>query len=232
MEKINVCIWARVSTTIQEYTRQLNQLKLFCESQNYNVVKTFEEKQSGLKKAKDRPKLTEMLNYCGDKSNQIDMVIIDELSRLGRSVEIVTIIEKLNSLGVNVYAKKEGLNSLNPDKSENSTSMLIITISAGVAKAEVSTTKYRQLSGKKQGVKNGNYWGGGKLPYGYNHTKEGKRLVINDIEALTVNQIFTEFANGKGYHLIGKNLVLNEVKSKFNAKWSLSIVRRMLSNPI
>jgi DNA invertase Pin-like site-specific DNA recombinase len=228
--KTNVCIYARVSSTQQDYQRQLVQLTEYCQTHNMNLVKTFEEKLSGFQRV--RPALTELMEFVGNKANDIDTILIDELSRFGRSIQIVSTIEKLNAIGVNVFAKKEGLNSLMPDRSENSTAMLIITISAGIAKNEAYTMKYRQMSGRINSVKNGFHWGGLKLPYGYDKDLKTKRLYVNDIEANVVRQIFTDFANGQSYYTIGKNLIYNEVPTKLGGKWVISLIFRMLRNSI
>ena len=54
---MNVVIYSRVSTEEQEYQRQIDDLKKYAASQNWNVLKTFEEKESGLKAATERPQL-------------------------------------------------------------------------------------------------------------------------------------------------------------------------------
>ena len=49
-----VIIYARVSTAIQDYDRQIDELKEYANRMSYQVVKTFSEKVSGAKKAADQ----------------------------------------------------------------------------------------------------------------------------------------------------------------------------------
>ena len=53
-EKTKVCIYARVSTSKQDYDHQLLSLRNFAKKNSYNVVKEFTEKISGAKKIYDR----------------------------------------------------------------------------------------------------------------------------------------------------------------------------------
>ena len=58
-------IYARVSSVgdRQDTTRQLRDLEKYAGEHSLTVVKTFEEHVSGAKKTKDRPILTECLDY-------------------------------------------------------------------------------------------------------------------------------------------------------------------------
>ena len=70
---MRVVIYSRISTQIQDYKRQTEELKDYSHKMGYEVVKTFEEKISGGKNNEDRPKLMEMINFI--KENQIDKVL-------------------------------------------------------------------------------------------------------------------------------------------------------------
>ena len=74
-----VIIYARVSTTSQEYDRQLEELRAYCKSMGYEVVKEFAETASGAKKASDRVALSELLNYVD--THKVDKVVVYECSR-------------------------------------------------------------------------------------------------------------------------------------------------------
>ena len=47
---MNVVIYTRVSTSGQDYDRQISDLTDFCNKQGWNVSKVFSEKISGVKK--------------------------------------------------------------------------------------------------------------------------------------------------------------------------------------
>ena len=81
---MRVIIFSRVSTSIQDNQRQIDELTEYSQKMNFDVIKVFEEKISGGKKNEERPILLEMIQFV--KDNQIDKVLCWELSRLGRNV--------------------------------------------------------------------------------------------------------------------------------------------------
>lgn len=89
-----VVIYARVSTAIQDYDRQIDELKDYANRMNYQVVKVFSEKVSGAKKVAERNALSELLDYV--EAHHIDKVLIYECSRLSRRiVDFLQVIERL-----------------------------------------------------------------------------------------------------------------------------------------
>ena len=82
-------IYSRVSSLgeRQSNERQIEDLKILGKQKNYTIVKIYEEKISGAKKNVERPILTECLEYCFSKN--IRILLISELSRLGRNVDEV-----------------------------------------------------------------------------------------------------------------------------------------------
>ena len=75
-------IYARVSSVgdRQDTTRQIKDLEKYASENSIDIERVFEEHISGAKKTKDRPVLTECLDYCFN--NNIDMLLLSELSRL------------------------------------------------------------------------------------------------------------------------------------------------------
>ena len=84
MEKKKVVIYARVSTTVQEYSRQVEELKEYADKMGYEVVKTFTEKISGAKKVEDRRAMLNLLEYI--EEHNVDKILIYQCSRLSRRV--------------------------------------------------------------------------------------------------------------------------------------------------
>ena len=101
-------IYARVSSTTERQSteRQVADLKEYAAYSKMDVVKVFEEKISGAKKNAERPVLQQALDYC--KGEQIDMLLVSELSRLGRnSFEVMETIKWLVDSKINLYMQKE-----------------------------------------------------------------------------------------------------------------------------
>ena len=99
---IKTVIFARVSTSVQEYDRQVNELTALANGNGWSVEAVFAEKISGAKANTERTELLNMINYV--EANHIDKVLVTELSRLGRdTLQILEVIEMLNGKGFSLY---------------------------------------------------------------------------------------------------------------------------------
>ena len=147
--KTKVVIFSRVSTLVQDYTRQTNELMEYAEKMGYTVEKVFEEKISGAKKNEERKELMAMMTYI--KSNQIEKVLTWELSRIGRNaVQVLQVIEMLNEAKVSLYIKNYNLETLNPDGTVNPLSQFMVQILNSVNEMERQTIVQRLRSGYSQ----------------------------------------------------------------------------------
>ena len=151
---IRVVIYSRVSTNIQDYKRQTDELMEYSNKMGYKVVKTFEEKISGGKNNEDRPKLMEMIGFI--KSNQIDKVLCWELSHIGRNtIEVLKTIKLLNDNCISLYIKNYNIETLNDKCEVNTLSQFMIQILTSVSEMEKSTIRQRVKSGYDNFIKNG-----------------------------------------------------------------------------
>ena len=143
---MKVVIYARVSTVIQDYYRQIDELKDYANRMNYQVVKIFSEKVSGAKKIAERNALSELLDYV--RNNKIDKVLIYECSRLSRRiVDFLQVIEELNELKVSLYIHQNGLETLLQDGTINPIASLVLGIIAQFNSMERSLIRSRMESG-------------------------------------------------------------------------------------
>lgn len=95
---MRVVLFARVSTNIQDYDRQINELTRLAKRNGWEIVASFAEKVSGAKKNTERTELLRMVEYV--EVNNIDKVVVTELSRLGRdTLQVLEVIEMLNAKG-------------------------------------------------------------------------------------------------------------------------------------
>lgn len=149
-----VVIFARVSTSIQDYERQVNELTAVANSNNWNVAATFCEKISGAKKNTERMELTRMIDYV--RANNINIVLVTELSRLGRdTLQVLEVIEQFNKLGISLFIQNYHIETLNENGTINTMSQFLITILAEVARMERKTIRERVESGYKNYRANG-----------------------------------------------------------------------------
>lgn len=173
-----VVIFARVSTNIQDYERQINELTALSQRNNWIVSATFCEKVSGAKKNTERKELSKMIEYL--RSNNINMVVVTELSRLGRdTLQVLEVIEQLNKLGISLYIQNYHIETLTEDGGVNPMSQFLITILAEVARMERKTIRERVESGYNNYRANG-----GKVG-----RKEGYRKSDIDMKEQYVEEI-------------------------------------------
>ena len=165
-------IYSRVSSLgeRQSNERQIEDLKILGKQKNYTIVKIYEEKISGAKKNEERQVLTECLEYCF--SINVKILLISELSRLGRDVdEVLKNVMSCKENKLNVYFQKENLSIFDDSGKEHPFLTIFIAILGTVAQMERENIKFRLDSGRELYKR-----GGGKLgrKTGYRKSKEEK----------------------------------------------------------
>ena len=149
-----VVIYARVSTKLQEYDRQLSELREYAQRMDFEVVKEFSEKVSGAKSIAERQALTELLDFV--EVNKIDKVLIYECSRLSRrAVDFLTVIENLTARKISVYIHQNGFETLLPNGQPNPIAQLVLGILAQFNSMERSLIRSRMESGYNHHRANG-----------------------------------------------------------------------------
>ena len=145
-ERTKVVIYARVSTSTQDYTRQITELRNYAWKQNYKIVKEFSEKISGGKKIEERAAIRELLDFV--KTNKVEKVLVYECSRLSRrQLDFLSIIEQLTEAGVSLYILQNGLETLLPDGRPNPIANLCFGIIAEFNNLEKHLIRARMASG-------------------------------------------------------------------------------------
>ena len=134
--------YARVSTEAQNLDRQLDAL------QKYGVDIIFNEKMTGTKR--ERPELTKLL----DRITEGDTVVIESLSRLGRSTkDLIELTELFEKKGVHLVSLKESIDT------STSTGKLLFTLMSAIAQFErdviADRTKEGLRSARARGRKGG-----------------------------------------------------------------------------
>ena len=147
MEKVVLLV--RVSTDKQEYRRQINELKGFCQKMDWEIAEIFANKVSGAETIENRTEIVEMVEFV--RKNKVKRVVCLEISRLGRNtLEALKVIQILNENKVSLYIKNYSLETLNTDGSVNPIASLICTILLEIASMERLTIRERMNSGRTQ----------------------------------------------------------------------------------
>jgi DNA invertase Pin-like site-specific DNA recombinase len=144
--KTPVCILVRVSTTKQDYNRQITDLQNYCDQLNYDVVHTIKSIVTGNTTNKNREDIQELLKLA--KAKVFDKVIVTEISRLGRRPnEIRSVLDELHTKGISVVFRQLGVESLDQDGKEGLISRLIVSIHSEIALNERELLSQRVKSG-------------------------------------------------------------------------------------
>ena len=134
--------YCRVSTEEQVLDRQLESLK------KYNCDEIFMEKITGTKA--NRPEL----NKLKEKVREEDIVVIESLSRLGRSTKnLLELVEYFKGRKVKLISTKENIDT------ESATGQLLLTVLSAISQFErdltVERTKEGLVAARARGRKGG-----------------------------------------------------------------------------
>lgn len=104
-------IYARASKKEQTTIQQIEQLKDYCNKNNIEIFKIYEENISGAKIS--RPQLDLMLKDMRDR--KFEAVIVLKYDRLGRStIHLLQVLEEMKNLGVRLIATTQNIDTSNP----------------------------------------------------------------------------------------------------------------------
>jgi DNA invertase Pin-like site-specific DNA recombinase len=150
-------IYSRVSSESQDYQRQINNLKEIAEQKGWILNRTFAEKVTGLSEANQRNEFRKLMEYI--KSNNINVVMVSEVSRLGRRVlDILQTVEILHRQGVAIFIQQFNMISIDNGKENPMVMMLLQMLSIG-AQLEHSQRAERQKQGIQIAKLQGKYHG-------------------------------------------------------------------------
>lgn len=122
--------YARVSTEQQNLERQIDALN------QYGVDTLFTEKMSGTKK--ERPELDKVRL----KARAGDTVVIESLSRLGRSTkDLLNLVDEFDKAGIQLVSLKENVDTKTP------TGKLLLTVLSAICQFERDLTVQRTNEG-------------------------------------------------------------------------------------
>lgn len=164
--------YARVSTEQQNLDRQLDALK------KYGCDMIYNEKMTGTKR--DRPELSKLL----DRMTEGDTVVIESLSRLGRSTkDLIELVEHFEQKGVHLVSLKESIDT------STSTGKLLFTLMSAIAQFERDVIADRTREGLRSARARGRM--GGRPKTNPRAVKKAVKLYntkqysIKEIEELT-----------------------------------------------
>lgn len=219
---MNGVIYARYSSDNQREESiegQLRECMEFAERQGITVVGNYIDRALSAK-TDDRPDFQRMIK---DSAKQLfDVVIVWKLDRFSRNrYDSAYYKMLLKKNGVKVISAKENIS----DRPEG---ILLESMLEGYAEFYSAELSEKILRGLKENALKCKY-NGGALPLGY-VTDSEQRYVIEPIEAQTVREIFTLYADGITAKEICNGLNARGIKTKNNGAFNKNSLHRMLRN--
>jgi DNA invertase Pin-like site-specific DNA recombinase len=222
---IKVAAYCRVSTDAEDQANSLQSQKTYFnnyirENKNWKFVGIYADEGISGTQAKKRPAFMQMVHDA--ESRHIDLILTKEISRFARNtVDSLQYTRQLKALGIGVIFINDNINTLDADAE------LRLTIMSSIAQEEVRKTSERVKWGQKRRMEQGVVFGNGV--YGF-HLMNGQ-LSINEDEAKVVRLIYHKFlTEGKGTHIIARELREEGYPSKKKKEWSSPNILNILRN--
>ncbi|WP_167618030.1 recombinase family protein [Maribellus sediminis] len=228
--------YMRVSTTNQDLKRQVEKYKEFCTTKGYTALHPIED--FGKTGANfERAGFQQLMQLT---TNDADLVVISELSRLSRKEEILDTLNSVQSI------ISKGLKLLfldNPEKIYEGTleltEVLLLSVAAYGAAQERLTTKRRNTEGKSVLFDNvPNAIVDGKIPYGFkkipnNNGKHPKYLLaFDENEARVVRAMFNLVVKGSSVAEVARRLYDTDRRNRNGEIFTKQALSKLFSNPI
>lgn len=217
-------IYLRVSTLDQDYERQRVELSKLAEALGYNVIATYEEKKSAVKKMDTREELTEMRALT---KQDVDTIFVWDISRLSRNtLDFINLVNEFANKGINIYFKDRNIQTLDSNGRIDPIMQMFLYMSGVFAQMEIEGLKARAKSGTALKKQTGEIAYSSHPPLGYKLVN--KKLVIDENDADTVKYIFNTYIEDK------KGLNTLQLKLKAVGKGTFYVARlyRIVTNKV
>lgn len=151
-------IWSRTSSSgalegRQSTTRQVQDLQDYADRNYFKVEKVFEEHLSGLTKLSHREILAAALTYA--KEHHIHTILCTELSRMGRSDDVLYIVKECRDHNINIYFQKENMNIFQENGEPSPILNILISCLIFSSQTELECIKSRLSSGRERWLQSG-----------------------------------------------------------------------------
>lgn len=250
----NTVFYTRVSTGEQTTHRQVESIQNYCKYKNYNIINSYDEKVSGMKGEDEREQLKKMMEFIRDRNNNVEVLVVWEISRLGRRLhDVSSIAEELMNLNISLHAMNNSIITIDDDGKLNPTGKMMVNLLTMFSELERDYIVSRSRSGLERNSKMLGHWTGGRLlPYGFK--RDNKKLVIDEEESEIIKDIFNYYLNdGMGTTQIADKLDERGVLTRYNKaykdkktevrtsgiskpadkfKWKDGTIYTILTNPI
>ncbi|WP_352399195.1 recombinase family protein [Anaerotignum sp.] len=215
--------YVRVSTDnqLENYSieEQIHRITAYCKAKGWVLIKIYTD--GGFSGGNmHRPALQQMLDDM-IKVN-VDAVIVYKLDRLSRSQKdtLMLIEDQFLSHNVDFISINENFDTSTPF------GRAMIGILSVFAQLEKDQITERFTMGRIGRGKAGYFHGGGNAPHGYDYVNG--ELMVNDYEAMQIEEIYNLFIQGKSINAITKSM-----NGKYkNRNWTAAAISNALKNTL
>ena len=224
-KKIKVAAYARVSTDKDDQLNSLDNQRIYFQNyikgnHDWEFVDLYWDEGISGTQTKNRVGFNNMI---ADAINgKIDLIITKEVSRFARNtVDTLSYTRKLKQFDVGVIFILDNIDSRDVDAEFR------LTIMASNAQEESRKTSERVKWGQKRQMEKGVVFGRSLLGY----IVDNGKISINQEEVPIVKKIFHKYTiEGKGTHVIARELLEEGIEPKRVKKWSNTVILRVLRN--
>ena len=211
MKQKRVFGYARVSTEVQDLTRQKKLIQDYCNLNGYLLVDIITEKISGAKE--NKASIAKLLTLDADNC---DLVLVSELSRLSREDNLTKVVSYLSTLidnGIDVIFLDEPNKVYKAHTNFTLTDLILLIVKASNAAEERRKIITRTTTGKVSVISQNPYAFVGQFaPYGFRvvpnpEYRKGVAktlLEIDEQESKDIEYIFESVIAGKTLRQIAK----------------------------
>ena len=224
--KKTAVIYSRVSTTDQKdkgfsLGNQTNDLKAFCEKNNIEIVKEYEEDYSA--KTFARPEFSKLLTYCTKNKKKVDYLLVHKWCRYSRNIsEAYQFMDVFKGLGIEVNAIEQWIDF---DVPQN---IMMLSIHLSIPEIDNKDRSLKVIAGSRAALKEGRWIYSQPIGYKSGKDERGRTLMqLDEPKASIIRRVFQDFASGSySQKDLMKKYSCSEVK------FSKSNINRILKNMV
>jgi len=205
-----VAAYARVST---DETDQLHSYQTQMEEYTGRIQKNEEWEFAGMfadegitgTDMRKRPNFMKMIQAA--KDGHIDLILTKSISRFSRNtIDILTVIKDLRTIGVEIYFEKENISSTDPKID------FVLTVMSSMAQEESRSISENTKWGIQKRFQQGKLIMNTTWFLGYDKDDKGN-LIINEEQAKTVRYIYDLYLRGMAITSLARHLKKNNIKN-------------------
>lgn len=224
-KKIRIAAYCRVSTDHEDQANSFESQQRYFrhyteQNPDWILYRIFADEGISGTSTKKRTAFNQMI--ASAKKGAFDLILTKEISRFARNtLDSIYFTRELKKLGIGVIFMNDNINTLDGD------SELRLAIMSSIAQEESRKTSERVKWGQRRQMEQGIVFGRSMLGYDI----QNGVMQINEEGAKIVRTIFHKFLDeGKGVHVIAKELLQEGIKPMRAAQWQDSVILRILRN--